>query len=161
MKTILLQLKVPLGACLFFALALMVFPACNKDDVYTSDIFIKKQWKLNLSVANVIPSIANRDDHALAMVYLMSNKELHYNIYFDKPLENGDSPSAVKLYLGASGQTGALFLDLNAPAFNAQRETKGKLLLDEANFMKIQSEKIYCQVSSTQQQAGLVRDQLN
>ncbi len=161
MKTILLQLKVPLGACLFFALTLLVLPACNKDDVYTSDIFIKKQWKLNLSVANVTPSIANRDDHAVAMVYLMSNKELHYDIYFDKPLENGDSPSAVKLYLGASGQAGALFLDLNAPAFNAQRETKGKLLLDEANFLKIQTEKIYCQVSSTQQQTGLVRDQLN
>ncbi|SFG91979.1 CHRD domain-containing protein [Pedobacter insulae] len=161
MKKILLQLKVPLGACLFLAMSLLFLPSCKKDDVYRSDIFIKKQWKLNLSSTNVIPALANKDDHAVAMVYLMSNKELHYDIYFDRPLENGDSPTTVKLYFGESGQTGELFLDLNAPSFNAQRETKGKVLLDEPNFLKIQTAKIYCQVSSTQQQSGLVRDQLN
>lgn len=161
MKRILLQLKVPLVYGLFFASLVFLLSSCGKDDVFTSDVFIRKQWKLNLSPANVVPSLTNRTDHAVAMVYLMSNKELHYDIYFDKALENGDNPSTVKLFLGAAGQTGALFLDLNAPAFNTQRETKGKITLDDTNFQKIQTEKIYFQISSTQQQVGLVRDQLN
>ncbi|MES2418992.1 MAG: CHRD domain-containing protein [Bacteroidota bacterium] len=161
MKKILLQLKVPLWLGLFFLMASFLFPSCKKDNVFTSDVFIKKQWKLDLSVSKVVPALSGRADHAVAMVYLMSNKELHYDVYFDKPLENGDNPGAIKLYLGASGQSGTLFIELNAPAFNTQRESKGKLLLDEANFLKIQTEEIYCQISSQQQQAGLVRDQLN
>ncbi len=160
MKQILLQLKVPLRYYLFLASLLLFLSSCKKE-VFTSDVFIRKQWKLDLSTSKVVPSLSSRNDHAVAMVFLMSNKELHYDIYFDKQLENSDSPGSVKLYLGAAGQNGTLFLDLNAPAFNTQREAKGIVALDDVNFQKIQTEKIYFQISSTQQQVGLVRDQLN
>lgn len=160
MKQILLQLKVPLRVCLIFVTALFLFPACKKD-TYTSDVFVKKQWKVDLSASSVIPTVVGRTDHAVAMLFLMDNKELHYDIYFDKALENNDAPTNGKLYLGTLGTNGNLFIDLAIPAFNNQREVKGKITVSDEIYTKIQSEKIYLQISSTQQPNGLVRGQLN
>jgi len=161
MKKILLQLKVPLGACLFFAVASMFLAACNKDDDYISEVFIKKEWKVDLSTSKVIPQIANRTDHAVAVLYLMDNNELHYYIYFDQALAAGDSPTAAKLSLGNSTQNGAVLIDLQNPSFNAARECKGKIALNEATVTSLLSQSLYLQVASSQQNAGLVRGQVN
>jgi hypothetical protein len=144
----------------WLALIPLFFLSCKKD-VYTSDVFIKKQWKVDLSPANMVPALTSRTDHAVAMFFLMSNKELHYDIYFDKVLNNGDTPGVGHLYLGAIGQAGTVFIDLKTTAFDAMRETKGKIAIDDATSTKLQTEKIYLQISSTQQQLGLVRGQLN
>lgn len=161
MSGVLPKPKIPLIRYLVLSLLLSVLFSCGKDDVFTSDVFIRKQWRLNLTTANVVPAISGRNDHAVGMVYLMSNNELHYQIYFDKPLENGDQPQGAKIFSGAAGQSGTQIADLNVPAFDANREAKGKLLVDDALFQRLQSEKIYFQIYSVQQQVGLVRDQLN
>ncbi|WP_229685096.1 CHRD domain-containing protein [Pedobacter zeae] len=146
--------------CLMPALAMLFFSGCKKD-TYTSDVFVKKQWKVDLSASKVLPAISGRTDHAVAMVYLMDNMEVHYDIYFDKALENNDTPGNAKIYLGAETTSGAVFIDLKTPAFNAERETKGSVPVDAATATKLQSEKIYLQISSVQQPNGLVRGQLN
>lgn len=146
--------------CLMPALALLFFSACKKD-TYTSEVFIKKQWKVDLSASKVLPAISGRTDHAVAMVYLMDNMEVHYDIYFDKALENSDTPGSAKIYLGTETTSGAVFIDLKTPAFNANRETSGSVGVDAATATKLQSEKIYLQISSAQQPNGLVRGQLN
>ncbi|WP_443936781.1 CHRD domain-containing protein [Pedobacter sp. MW01-1-1] len=143
--------------CIFI---MSVHSSCKKD-VYTSDIFIAKQWKVDLSASSVVPAITGRTDHAVAMVYLMSNNELHYDIYFDIALQNNDSPGKGQLFLGDLGQLGTLFLDLQTPAFNSERECKGSVKLDEGSVAKLMTDKIYLQVSSTQQPNGLVRGKLN
>ncbi|WP_343521635.1 CHRD domain-containing protein [Pedobacter sp.] len=142
------------------ALAMLFFSGCKKD-TYTSDVFVKKQWKVDLSASKVLPAISGRTDHAVAMVYLMDNMEVHYDIYFDKALENNDTPGNAKIYLGPETTSGAVFIDLKTPAFNAERETKGSVTVDAATATKLQSEKIYLQISSVQQPNGLVRGQLN
>ena len=146
--------------CLMPALALLFFSACKKD-TYTSEIFIKKQWKVDLSASKVLPAISGRTDHAVAMVYLMDNMEVHYDIYFDKALENNDTPGSAKIYLGTETTSGTVFIDLKTPAFNTNREASGSVGVDAAMATKLQSEKIYLQISSTQQPNGLVRGQLN
>ena len=146
--------------CLMPALALLFFSACKKD-TYTSEVFIKKQWKVDLSASKVLPAISGRTDHAVAMVYLMDNMEVHYDIYFDKALENSDTPGSAKIYLGTETTLGTVFIDLKTPAFNANRETSGLVGVDAATATKLQSEKIYLQISSAQQPNGLVRGQLN
>lgn len=146
--------------CLMPALALLFFSACKKD-TYTSEVFIKKQWKVDLSASKVLPAISGRTDHAVAMVYLMDNMEVHYDIYFDKALENSDTPGSAKIYLGTETTSGTVFIDLKTPAFNANRETSGSVGVDAATATKLQSEKIYLQISSAQQPNGLVRGQLN
>lgn len=140
---------------------LLIFITSCKKKFIESDIFIKKQWKVELLASKVLPSITGRSDHAVAMIYLMDNQELHYDIYFDKAIENNDTPGPGKLYLGADGVVGNLFIDLKTPAFNAQGETKGKVSVDAATVNKLLTEKMYLQISSTQQPAGIVRGQLN
>ncbi|TKC09384.1 CHRD domain-containing protein [Pedobacter frigoris] len=133
--------------------------SCKKD-VFKSDIFIKKEWKIDLNTSNIIPAISSRTDHAVAILYLMDNKQLSYNIYFDKPFENGDNATSAKLYTGSSTENGAVLLDLKNGSFNAQREISGILNLDDVTIQKLQSESVYMQVSSSQKTDGLVRGQL-
>lgn len=147
--------------CIGFAMFLFFLSSCKKDTNAVSEVFIKKQWKVDLSASSVVPAITGRTDHAVAMLFLMDNKELHYDIYFDKALENNDVPGNGKLFLGVAGANGSLFIDLVTPAFDSKRETKGKIMVSDEIYTKIQTEKIYLQVSSTQQQNGLVRGQVN
>ncbi|MBB6238335.1 hypothetical protein HDC90_002968 [Pedobacter sp. AK013] len=146
--------------CLMPALALLFFTSCKKE-TYTSDIYIKKQWKVDLSATKIIPAIANRTDHAVAVLYLMDNNELHYDVYFDQPLQNGDTPSSVKINLGASTANGSLLIDLKNPAFNGNRESKGSLTVDAQTAVALSTQSAYLVVASQQQNAGLVRGQVN
>lgn len=144
-----------------FAVIMIVFSfmSCKKD-VFKSDIFIKKEWKADLTTSNVIPAVSGRTDHAVAVIYLMDNNQLSYNIYFDKPFENGDNATSAKLYTGSATENGTVLLDLKNSVFNAQREVSGILTLDEVVMQKLQSESVYVQVGSTQKVNGLVRGQL-
>lgn len=146
--------------CVLSVCTLFFFTSCKKKNI-ESDIFIKKQWKVELSATQVLPAINGRTDHAVAMVYLMDNQELHYDIYFDKTIENNDTPTGGKLFLGDSGVQGTVFIDLKTPAFDSHGETKGAVTLDAAAASKLQTEKVYLQLSSTQQPSGIVRGQLN
>ncbi|MBT2562182.1 CHRD domain-containing protein [Pedobacter sp. ISL-68] len=142
------------------ALALLFFTSCKKD-IYTSEIYIKKQWKVDLSTSKITPAIADRTDHAVAVLYLMDNNELHYDVYFDQPLQNGDTAGAVKINLGAAGTNGVLLIDLKNPAFDANRESKGSLTIDAQTANALISQSTYLVVVSQQQAAGLVRGQVN
>ncbi len=133
--------------------------SCKKD-VFKSDIFIKKEWKIDLTTTNVIPAISGGTDHAVAILYLMDNKQLSYNVYFDKPFENGDNAISAKLYTGSPTENGTLLLDLKNGSFNAQREINGILNLDDVIIQKLQNESVYMQVTSSQKTDGLVRGQL-
>ncbi|NMN37075.1 CHRD domain-containing protein [Pedobacter sp. SG908] len=141
-------------------LALLFFSACKKE-VYTSEIYIRKQWKVDLSAAKITPTIAGRTDHAVAVLYLMDNNELHYDVYFDQPLQNGDVPGAVKINLGAAGANGAVLIDLKNPAFDTNRESKGSLIIDAQTANALTNQSNYLVVVSQQQAAGLVRGQVN
>ncbi|MGN7989268.1 CHRD domain-containing protein [Pedobacter sp. 22226] len=146
--------------CLMPALALLFFSSCKKE-VYTSDIYIRKQWKADLSASNIIPAITGRTDHAVATVYLMDNNELHYYIYFDKPLNNGDSPAGAVINLGAAGANGTALIKLDASSFNDKRENDGAVTLSaEAAASLVSQTTLYLQVSSSQQPNGLVRGQM-
>jgi hypothetical protein len=161
MKQILLQLKVPLRLFFFVASLSFLFTSCKKDTDYVSEVFIKKEWKVDLATTKVVPQVAGRADHAVAVFYLMDNNELHYYIYFDQTLQAGDNPTTAKLSLGNSSETGAVLIDLQNPAFSTARESKGKITLNEATIASLLSKSIYLQVASTQQTGGLVRGQVN
>jgi hypothetical protein len=142
------------------ALALLFFTSCKKD-VYTSEIYVRKQWKADLSTTNIIPAISGRTDHAVATVYLMDNNELHYYIYFDKPLNSGDSPTTAVINIGTAGVNGAPLIKLDASSFNEKRENDGKVTLSaDAATSLVSQTAIYLQVSSSQQPNGLVRGQM-
>lgn len=146
--------------CLMPALVLLFFTSCKKD-VYTSEIYIKKQWKADLSTTNIIPAISGRTDHAVATVYLMDNNELHYYIYFDKPLSSGDSPTTAVINIGAAGANGTPLIKLDASSFNDKRENDGKVIISaEAAASLVAQAALYLQVSSAQQPSGLVRGQM-
>lgn len=147
--------------CLFFAIVLFLFTSCKKDTDYISEVFIKKEWKVDLSTTKVIPQVTGRTDHAVAVLYLMDNNELHYYIYFDQALQAGDSPTMAKISLGNATQNGTVLIDLQNPAFNTARESRGKINLNEATITSLLSQSVYLQVASTQQNAGLVRGQVN
>ena len=135
--------------------------SCKKKNI-ESDIFIKKQWKADLSTGNVIPAISGRTDHAVATIYLMDNNELHYYIYFDKALNNGDSPTTAAINIGAAGVNGNSPIKLDASSFNDKRESDGKITLSaDAAASLIAQTALYLQVSSSQQPNGLVRGQIN
>jgi hypothetical protein len=142
------------------ALALLFFSACKKE-VYTSDIYIRKQWKADLSTTNIIPAISGRTDHAVATVYLMDNNELHYYIYFDKPLSSGDSPTTAVINIGAAGANGTPLIKLDVSSFNDKRENDGAVTLSaDAASSLVSQTALYLQVSSAQQPSGLVRGQM-
>lgn len=146
--------------CLMLALALLFFSACKKE-VYTSDIYIRKQWKADLSTTNIIPAISGRTDHAVATVYLMDNNELHYYIYFDKPLSSGDSPTTAVINIGAAGANGTPLIKLDVSSFNDKRENDGAVTLSaDAASSLVSQTALYLQVSSAQQPSGLVRGQM-
>jgi len=134
--------------------------SCKKKTI-ESDIYIKKQWKADLGTANVVPAITGRTDHAVATIYLMDNNELHYYIYFDKPLNTGDSPTISVINIGATGINGTSFIKLDASSFNEKRENDGKVTLSADVVASLLSQtSLYLQVSSSQQPNGLVRGQM-
>lgn len=145
----------------FFAVIVLGFVLSCKKDIATSDVYIKKQWKADLSVSNVIPAISGRTDHAVATIYLMDNNELHYYVYFDTPLNNNDVPGKAAIYIGAAGANGNLFINLDDSAFNGKRELDGKVILsrESINTLLAQTD-LYLNVTSNQQSAGLVRGQI-
>ncbi|RDC58192.1 CHRD domain-containing protein [Pedobacter chinensis] len=144
-----------------FLLVLLVFLVSCKKELKTSDVYIKKQWRADLSVSAIVPQITGRTDHAVASIYLMDNNELHYYIYFDKPLNNGDTPGKGSINIGAAGTNGTLLINLETSAFNEKLENNGKISLntETANALLNQSN-LYLNVTSSQQPAGLVRGQL-
>lgn len=134
--------------------------SCKKK-VFQSDVFIKKQWKVDLSTANEIPAISGRTDHAVAMLYLMDNDELSYDIYFDKVLENSDKPTAAKLYLTtAVTSKGTVLIDLQNGPFNEQREVKGSVKVSADQMSSLLSGLVFLDIASQQQTNGLVRGQI-
>lgn len=146
--------------CVFFAVALLCLFSCKKD-TYTSEVFIRKQWKVELNTTNNIPAVAGRTDAAVCMLFLMDNNQLFYDIYFINPLNNGDAPTSAKLFLGNAVENGSLLIDLQNPAFNTEREVKGNVTLNAATIASLLSGPVYLQVNSNQQTAGLVRGQID
>jgi hypothetical protein len=146
-----------LWICLLFASV-----SCTKKP-YTSDIYIVKQWKIVLSAIYTIPANVGRTDHAVAMVFLMSNNQLSYDYYFDANLNNNDTPTDIQLYTGSATENGTLLLDLHNAAFNSSREIKGDLPLDNATVAQLLSytNTVYTQVTSAQVPTGLVRGQMD
>lgn len=147
-------------------IALFALLCSCKKELYTSDVFIAKQWKVELSAAYTVPAVAGRTDHAVALIFLMSNNELHYDIYFDKPFDNGDSPTNAKLFVGAAAENGTLLVDLKNGSFDGNREVKGFVPADAALVEKLRAVgaavlPIYLQVNSTQQPDGMVRGQID
>lgn len=154
------------GYLKFLPIALFMLCSSCKKELYTSDVFIAKQWKVELSAAYTVPTLAGRTDHAVALIFLMSNNELHYDIYFDKPFGVGDSPTQAKLYLGAAAENGVLLADLKNGAFDGNREVKGFIPADAAMIESLKAtgsaaRPIYLQVNSTQQPNGMVRGQID
>ncbi|MDN5287161.1 MAG: hypothetical protein JWR38_3435 [Mucilaginibacter sp.] len=156
MKFNLLTKVYMLGSICLLILAL----SCKKKSI-ESDIFIKKQWKVDLSASNITPVLSGRSDHAVAVLYLMDNNELDYYVYFDQVLQNGDIPTSIKVNLGPSGTNGSLLIDLQNPVFDANRESKGKLNLNTSTIDSLLSQPTYLLVLSSQQGNGLVRGQIN
>ncbi len=134
--------------------------SCKKD-VYTSDVYIEKQWKVTLSASYTIPSNTDRSDHAVAVIYLMDNNLLNYHIYFDTELNNGDVPANAALYLGSAVENGTVLVNLSDGSFNSNRELAGNIQLDTATANKLLTETVYLQVNSAQVTTGLVRGQID
>jgi hypothetical protein len=145
--------------CLMPALALLFFTSCKKKEV-ESDIYTIRQWKSDLSVNNVVPAITGRTDHAVAVCYLMTDNKLYYYLYFDAPLNNGDTPTKAVIYSGAAGASGSVLIDLNNGAYNSSREVKGAVELSAQTIADLNSKTLYLQIASSQQAAGLVRGTL-
>jgi predicted xylose isomerase-like sugar epimerase len=141
------------------ALALLFFTSCKKKEV-ESDIYTIRQWKSDLSVNNVVPTINGRTDHAVAVCYLMTDNKLYYYLYFDTPLNNGDKPTKAVIYSGAAGANGAVLIDLNNGAYNTNREVKGSVELSAQTITDLNSKTLYLQIASSQQASGLVRGTL-
>ena len=139
----------------------MLFVLSCKKDIPVSDVYVKKIWKVDLSASQIVPSISNRTDHAVASVYLMDNNELYYYIYFDQLLNNGDKPLGASIYIGTAGINGILLAELKGSSFNEKRENDGKISLSEAAVNSLLTENnLYLSIASIQQNAGLVRGQL-
>lgn len=139
---------------------LLSIVSCKKE-LKTSEVYIRKQWRVDLSPSNVIPAPENRIDHGVASIYLMENNELHYFIYFDKALSTGDNPAGSAIFIGAAGSVGNILVRLEGSSYNEKRESSGKINLsaETANSM-VSSLHLYLQTASAQQPNGLVRGQL-
>jgi hypothetical protein len=144
------------GICL----SILIF-SCKKNFT-TSDTFIIKQWNVALSASYTIPANAGRTDHAVSLLYLMDNNQLYYDIYFDVAPNNGDTPTAVKLYTGAAAENGTLLLDLKNAAFSGNK-VKGSIQLNQAtaNGLLVSGLSFYMVIGSTQITNGLVRGQVD
>jgi hypothetical protein len=142
-----------------YVIVLFSFISCKKD-IKTSEVYIRKQWRVDLSPSNMVPALSTRTDHAVAFIYLMDNNELSYYVYFDKALSSGDSPTGSAIFIGAAGSVGNLFVNLDG-SFNEKRESDNKINLsaEMANSM-VASPNLYLQVASVQLPSGLVRGQL-
>lgn len=134
--------------------------SCKKKNV-ESDVFVKKQWKVSLSTANVVPAVTGRTDHAVAVLFLMDNGTLYYDVYFDSPVQNNDTPTHVVIYNGAAGTNGSVLLDLHSASFNAQGESKGSLIPDNTTAQALLTQSAYLAIASPQYPNGLVRGQVN
>ncbi|WP_316831757.1 CHRD domain-containing protein [Pedobacter aquatilis] len=136
------------------------FFSCKKEEP-TSDIYTLRQWKsVELTPASIVPAISGRTDHAVAVFYLMTDNKLHYYIYFDKPLNNSDTPGQAVIYTGVAGTAGTVLINLNNSAFDANREVKGAVDLSASIISELNTKTVYLQISSAQQASGLVRGQL-
>ena len=144
-------------------LCLSILTLSCKKSFTQSDIYIVKQWKIVLSASYTIPANTGRTDHAVAMMFLMSNHQLYYDYYFDTNLNNNDTPADIRLYTGSAAENGVLLLDLHNAPFDSNREIKGNLALDNATEAQLLSytTMVYTQVTSAQVPAGLVRGQVD
>lgn len=141
---------------------ILVSISCTKK-TYTSDVFIRKQWQVSMSAAFTVPANTSRTDHAVANLYITSDNQLYYDVYFDANLNASDTPTSVKLYTGAAAENGTVLLDLHNGTFT-NREVKGNIALDDATQTKLLAagtNTIYLQVNSTMASTGLVRGQID
>ncbi|QNK61620.1 CHRD domain-containing protein [Pedobacter sp. PAMC26386] len=152
------RLPVPIKYILTGIIALL-FASCKKE-TYTSQVYIKKQWKVDMNVQAVIPANTGRTDHAVALIYLMDNNQLSYDIYFDVAVNTGDTPTAAKLFIGSAKENGLPLIDFNQGSF-AGGELKGNVQLDDAVTARLLANTIYLQVNSAELPSGLVRGQLS
>lgn len=147
----------------FLLIALVLVSISCTKKTYTSDVFIRKQWQVSMSAAFTVPANPGRTDHAVATLYVTSDNQLYYDVYFDANLNTGDTPTSVKLYNGAAAENGTLLLDLHNGTFT-NREVKGNLPLDDATATKLLAagnNVIYMQVNSAMVTTGLVRGQID
>ncbi|WP_199140102.1 CHRD domain-containing protein [Pedobacter sp. ASV12] len=132
------------------------FISCKKE-MKTSDVYTLKQWKVNLTPSDVVPAVAGRTDHAVAVFYLMTDNKLYYYLYFDQALNNNDTPTKAIVYTGASGSNGTVLIELNNGAFSSTREVKGSVAVSASTINDLNTKTNYLQIASSQQPNGLVR----
>jgi CHRD domain-containing protein len=118
-------------------------------------------WSIDLTTINCIPGDSTRKDHAYAVLNLMNDSTLHYDIYFGA-IASGDAPVSVQLYQGAPAENGPLVLPLTGVHFNGQNSAVGSLPVSRVIIDSLLSPTAphYLLINSKQVPGGLVRGQM-
>ncbi len=139
---------------------LFLFGSCKKT-INDPGTYVTGFWTVDLSTTNKIPGDSVRKDHGSALISLMSDSTLTYDIYV-APLGSGDALTGAQLYMGVPAENGRPLVALTGIQFNSGNEAKGTIPVKKPVLDSLQASgaALYLVVNSTQQQAGLLRGQL-
>ena len=146
-------IKYSLVICASFALW-----SCKKETVNESKVFVIKFWDINLTPANVIPANTGRSDHAYALLYLMDDNKLYYDIYVDS-VQGKDVPTGAQISLGSPVVNGTQFVQLSQ-AFT-DNKAKGFVSVTQPQIDSLLLSSSYLTISSSVVPTGLLRGQLD
>lgn len=140
-----------------FALPMILF-SCDTDDLDPVGV---KTWNLVLSAKNEIPAPDSRAETGTAMLQLMADNSLKYEISVSS-LATGDALTMSHLHVGNAGSNGGVVQLLTSSFTGTSASgTVTNLRQSLVDSLKSDDNEIYINVHSQQVGSGLVRAQLN
>ncbi|WP_162923684.1 CHRD domain-containing protein [Arachidicoccus soli] len=139
----------------------IVQTACTKKTGSDEGSFTVAYANIQLSATNLVPVDATIKAHAYAILDVMSDGRLNYDIYCDS-IPSGEVPSSFSLYFGKSGQNGTLIQTAIPINLNDSSEVIGNIKLPQAIIDSFtNSASMYIVISSSAHPNGLMRAQIS
>lgn len=155
------QKKYPLGSILknvryaFFVFAIIALMNGCKEDYATSDVYTLYTGTIYLNGDNVLTNNPDGVSQATAQIWVMSNNELYYDVYFTA-IETGETPTTLHLFAGSLDEPAALIADLDNPAFSDTYSVQGSIVINDAQIEQLTSTDYYLLCRSTGYTNGIV-----
>jgi hypothetical protein len=132
--------------------------SCSKKNDPGPGSFTIAFSNVDLASTNLIPSDTTTKAKASAILNVMGDSMLNYDVYF-KSIPTGDAATTIALYSGSAVQAGNLLIQFSA-TFNATNEAVGSLKLPKQIIDSfVANAPMFVVVGSTKNPNGLVRGQ--
>ncbi|MBO9202748.1 MULTISPECIES: CHRD domain-containing protein [Niastella] len=118
-----------------------------------------RKWNVTLKAINEVPAVPNRNEEGDAIIELLSDNTLKYNIHIHN-LSSTDALTNAHIHTGDAGTSGPVYIPFN-PTFVGPGTTGVVTGLRQGQVDTLMNKPVYVNVHSNQVPGGLARAQLD